>query len=99
MSRIWIPVAALAFFAAFAAPAARACDDQTDQMVAKLKKLDLSTEQMKSIFAFQNEHKQFIAKSHKEGLGCRAHEDHQAVFEKAAFGVLDDTQFKKVAGR
>src|SRR5262245_25709661 len=93
-----IALAACAF--AFAAePAAKACDDNTDTTVAKLQKLDLTTNQLKAIFAYQAEHKAFIAKSHKEGLGCLAHEKHQADFEKSAFGVLDDSQFQKFTGR
>jgi hypothetical protein len=91
--------AACAFAVTAAAPAAKACDDNTDAMVAKLQKLDLTTNQLKAIFSYQAEHKAFIQKSHKEGLGCLAHEKHQAEFEKAAFGVLDEGQFEKATGR
>ncbi len=99
MRNALLSVAAAALLFAAAAPAATACDDNTDVFVQKIQKLDLSTQQLKSVFAFHAEHKAFIAKSHREGLGCLAHERHQADFEKAAIGVLDDGQFKKMTGR
>ncbi len=91
--------AAAAILFGVAAPAARACDDNTDVFVKKIQKVDLSTQQLKSVFAYHAEHKAFIAKSHREGLGCLQHERHQADFEKAAIGVLDDGQFKTFTGR
>jgi hypothetical protein len=78
---------------------AMACHDRTDKTVVQLRQADLTTEQLKAIFEYQKEHKDLITKSHQEGLGCSVHENHQAVFEKAAFGVLKDEQFKKVVGR
>ncbi|MDH3592923.1 MAG: hypothetical protein OER88_13645, partial [Planctomycetota bacterium] len=63
------------------------------------KKLKLSTVQIKEIFAFQKEHKAVVVRSHKEGLGCRYHENHEAVFQKKAIGVLTHTQFKQHTGR
>ena len=95
----FVAMGALAFVLAAAAPVARACDDNSDQLVSKLTKLNLSTDQLKAVFAYQNEHKAFITKAHREGLGCLAHERHIADFEKQAIGVLDGAQFKKYAGR
>lgn len=90
---------ALAFVLCAAAPAAKACDDDSDQVVSKLSKLNLSTEQLKTVVAYQNDHRAFIRKAHTEGLGCRAHESNVAVFEKQAIGILNDAQFKSYAGR
>ena len=81
------------------APRAAACWDNTDEMVVKLKKLDLTTQQLKDVFAYQKEHKEVVDRAHREGLGCRYHENHDAVFEKKAIGVLNDGQFKKYTGR
>jgi hypothetical protein len=92
-------VLAVSAFAFTAVPAAKACDDDSDTTVAKLQKLDLTTNQLKSIFSYHAEHKAFIQKAHKDHLGCLAHEKHQVEFEKAAFGVLDDGQFQKATGR
>ncbi|MFN0204797.1 MAG: hypothetical protein ACKVS6_00600 [Planctomycetota bacterium] len=99
MNRCLVTLAAvaIAFFAA--APIARACDDNSDQVMQRLKKVDLTTEQLKQVFAYQNDHKNFITKAHKEGLGCRSHESNVAVFEKSAVGILSDDQFKKYSGR
>lgn len=90
-------MAAVALVAA--APSLTACYDNTDQMVVRLRKLDLSTDQMKSVFAFQNEHRDFVKKSHSDRAGCLAHERHDLVFEKQAIGVLTDAQFKTYTGR
>jgi hypothetical protein len=84
---------------ALLAPQAFACWDNTDRVILQLKKLDLSTEQLKEIFALQKEHRAVITRAHEEDLGCRYHEDHEAVFQKKAIGVLTDTQFKKQTGR
>jgi hypothetical protein len=67
--------------------------------VDKLKKVELTTVQLKEIFKLRNDHKAVVVRAHKEGLGCRYHENHEAVFEKQAVGVLNDEQFKKVEGR
>jgi hypothetical protein len=99
MTRTLLAITALALVLAVAAPAASACDDNSDQVVMKLTKLDLSTDQIKAIFAYQADHKAFITKAHRDRLGCRAHEDHNSVFEKAAIGVLNDDQFRKLSGR
>lgn len=82
-----------------AVPDASACWDNTDQVVIKLKKLDLNTEQLKEIFVFHKQHREVVKRAHKEGLGCKYHENHDAVFEKQAVGVLDNAQFKKHTGR
>ena len=81
------------------APKASACWDNTDEFVIKLKKVKLSTNQLKEIFVFQKQHKAIVVRSHKEGLGCRYHENHEAVFQKQAVGVLTDAQFKTAVGR
>ncbi|MBI3818620.1 MAG: hypothetical protein HY286_08020 [Planctomycetes bacterium] len=82
-----------------AAPAALACFDNSDQVVRRLQKLDLNTDQLRAIFACQSEHRAFIAKSHHDGMGCLAHEKHDSVFEMQAIGVLNDNQFKSFTGR
>ena len=81
------------------APKASACWDNTDEFMLKLKKVKLTTEQLKEVFALQKQHKAIVVRAHKEGLGCRYHENHEAVFQKQAVGVLTDAQFKKATGR
>ena len=81
------------------APDASACWDNTDQVVLKLKKLNLNTEQLKDIFVYQKQHREVVVRAHREGLGCRYHENHDVVFEKQAVGVLTNTQFKQHTGR
>ena len=81
------------------APNAFACWDNSDAIVVKLKKLKLSTEQLKDVFAYQKAHRDVVVRAHKEGLGCRYHENHDAVFEKQAVGVLTDSQFRHYTGR
>ncbi len=76
-----------------------ACWDNSDRIILQLKKLNLNTEQLKDVFLYQKEHKDVVARAHKEGLGCRYHENHDAVFEKKAVGVLTGAQFKKHTGR
>lgn len=90
---------ALALTLGLVATDATACWDNTDQIISKLKKLDLSTEQLKDVFAYNKTHKAVVARAHKESLGCRYHENHDAVFEKQAIGVLTDEQFKQHTGR
>jgi len=80
-------------------PAAYACWDNSDMFVAKLKKVNLTTEQLKEVFELQKQHKAVVVRAHKEGLGCRYHENHDKVFEKQAVGILNDDQFKKAIGR
>ena len=93
-------IAVLALFIGLATPAALACWDNSDLFVAKLKKTSLTTEQLKEIFQLQKDHKAVVVRAHKEGLGCKYHENHEKlVFEKQAVGVLNDEQFKKVEGR
>lgn len=99
MIRKLAPLAAVAFLFVASAPAARACDDNSDTVVAKLQKLDLTTEQLNQIFAYRKEHKDLIVKSHRDGSGCLVHERNGVVFEKQAVGILNDAQFKKYAGR
>ena len=83
----------------FIAHDASACWDNSDGVIASLKKLDLTTDQLKDVFKFQKEHRDVIVRAHKEGLGCRYHENHDVVFEKKAIGVLTNVQFKKHTGR
>ncbi len=75
------------------------CWDNTDKLLVKLKKVNLTTEQLKDVFAYQSEHRDLMARSHTEGLGCRVHENHEVMFEKQSIGVLTDKQFKSFKGR
>ncbi len=75
------------------------CYDNTDKLVVKLKKVQLTTEQLKDIFQYQQEHRDLIAASHADGRGCTVHEHAELDFEKRSIGVLDDTQFKQLKGR
>ena len=99
MSKKILGVVAVALVVGLAAPAAFACWDNSDAMVVKLQKLKLTTEQLKDIVVLQKQHKAVVVRAHKEGLGCRYHENHDAVFEKQAVGVLSDAQFKTHTGR
>ena len=92
-------LAILSLSVAFLASEASACWDNSDGLILKLKKLDLNTEQLKDVFAFQNEHRAVVKRAHRERLGCRYHENHDAVFQKKAIGVLTNGQFKKYTGR
>ncbi|MHC4955208.1 MAG: hypothetical protein ACYTGZ_15245 [Planctomycetota bacterium] len=99
MTKRILGVVAIALVIGIAAPTALACWDNSDLFVTKLQKAKLTTEQLKEIFELKKEHKAVVVRAHKEGLGCRYHENHEAVFEKQAVGVLTDEQFKKVVGR
>ncbi len=83
---------------AFATPAPF-CWDNTDQVIKKLKRLDLNTEQLKDVFVYQEAHRDVMKRAHTEGLGCRVHENHEAQFVKQSVGVLTDEQFEKYTGR
>ncbi len=99
MTRKSLALSVFAVAFAFGGPSALACNDRTDLVVQKVRKADLTTEQLKSIFQYQKEHRDLITKAHAEGLGCSHHENRVVDFEKASFGVLTDEQFQKVAGR
>jgi hypothetical protein len=88
-----------ALLLAIGALPAQACRDQTEQVIKKLKKIDVTMNQMKDVFELQKKQRGEITKAHTEGLGCKYHEDKEVDFEKAAFGVLDDAQFEKLMGR
>jgi len=75
------------------------CYDNTDQLVVKLKKVQLTTEQLKDIFQYQQEHRDLIAACHADGRGCSLHEQAEVEFQKRSIGVLDDAQFKQFKGR
>ena len=75
------------------------CWDNTDTLIVKLKKLELNTEQLDDVFQYQREHRDLIAASHRDGRGCRFHEDHEVEFEKASIGVLTNDQFQQLKGR
>lgn len=81
------------------ASSASACWDNTDLLVKKLQKLELTTEQLKDVFQYQKQHRDFVTMCHSEGKGCRVHENHEVEFQKNAYGVLTDDQFQKVVGR
>ena len=78
---------------------AEACWDNTDLLVKKMKKLDLTTEQLKDVFQYQKQHRDLITQCHKDGRGCSVHERAEKDFAKKAYGVLTDKQFEKVAKR
>jgi predicted RNase H-like nuclease (RuvC/YqgF family) len=99
MANRTLALVALGLVVGWAAPQAVACWDNTDLFVVKLKKLNLSTEQLKDVFVYQKQHKAVVDRAHREKLGCRYHENHEAVFQKQAIGVLTDAQFKKHTGR
>ena len=75
------------------------CYDNTDKLIVKLKKLELTTEQLKDVFEYQQDHRDLIAHSHNGGGGCRVHEAAEVDFQKRAIGVLDDKQFQRFQGR
>jgi hypothetical protein len=75
------------------------CHDNTDKLIVQLKKVDLTTEQLKDVFVFQKQHREFVAQSHTDGRGCSAHERMEVTFERQSIGVLTDEQFKKYKGR
>ncbi|RKY20188.1 MAG: hypothetical protein DRQ55_08535 [Planctomycetota bacterium] len=75
------------------------CWDNTDELIVKLKRLQLNTEQLKDVFQYQQQHRELITSSHEDGLGCRHHEAMELNFEKASIGVLTDAQFKQLQGR
>ena len=99
MTRWTLLVSALALAVGVMAPDANACWDNSDRVIVSLKKVSLTTEQLKDVFKYQKEHKAVVARAHKEGLGCRYHENHDAVFERKAVGVLTREQFEKHVGR
>ena len=75
------------------------CWDNTDKLIVKLKKVQLTTEQLKDVFAYQTEHRELMAATHTDGRGCAVHENHEVLFEKQSIGVLSDKQFKAFKGR
>ncbi|MCB9898871.1 MAG: hypothetical protein H6825_12775 [Planctomycetes bacterium] len=75
------------------------CYDQTDKLIVKLKKVDLTTEQLKDVFQYQKEQRALIAACHEDGRGCAVHEKAELDFQKRSIGVLTDDQFQKFAGR
>ena len=99
MTKRVLSLAVLSMSVAFFASEASACWDNSDGLILKLKRLDLNTDQLKDVFSFQKEHRAVVARAHSERLGCRYHENHDAVFEKKAIGVLNNVQFKKYTGR
>ena len=78
---------------------ASACYDNTDRLLVKLKKVDLTTEQLQDVFKYQKEHRDLIAASHHDGRGCAVHEHAEVDFEKRSIGVLTDEQFQEFTGR
>lgn len=82
-----------------ASDASAFCWDKTDDLIVKLKKLNLTTEQLKDVFQYQAQHRDLIASSHKDGRGCGTHEAMEVDFQKASIGVLTNDQFSKLQGR
>ena len=99
MANRTLGLVAVALVIGLVAPTALACWDNTDAVVVKLKKMKLTTEQLKDIFVYVEQHREVVKRAHSEGLGCRYHENHDAVFEKQAVGVLTDSQFRQYTGR
>lgn len=75
------------------------CWDNTDELIVKLKKLELTTEQLKDVFQYQQKHRDLVTASHQDGRGCRHHETMEVDFQKASIGVLTNEQFKNLQGR
>jgi hypothetical protein len=75
------------------------CWDNTDELIVKLKRLNLSTEQLKDVFQYQEQHRDLITSSHQDGSGCRHHEAMEVNFQKHSIGVLTNEQFEKLQGR
>ena len=75
------------------------CWDNTDELIVKLKRLQLNTEQLKDVFQYQQQHRDLITSSHTDGRGCRHHEAMEVQFQKASIGVLTDAQFQQLQGR
>ena len=99
MKKLLAVCACLLVFSAVRATATTPfCWDNTDKLIVKLKTLDLTTEQLKDVFAYQAEHRELMAASHEDGRGCRVHENHEVVFEKMSIGVLTDEQRKILIG-
>lgn len=92
-------LAVTAFVLAVGVAPASACWDHTDRLIEKLKKVNPTIVQLQDIFEYQQQHRDLIAHSHEEGLGCSTHERAEADFEKAAIGVLTDAQFEDLTGR
>jgi len=94
----FLALGALAIAMAFPSTAS-ACWDNTDLLVKKMKKLELTTEQLKDVFQYQKVHRDLITQCHQDGRGCSTHERAEKDFAKKAYGVLTDKQFEKVAKR
>ena len=90
---------ALAILLGILTAAAPFCWDKTDDMIVKLKKVKLTSEQLQDVFAYQAEHRTMIERAHEGDLGCRFHENHHVQFQKSAIGVLTDEQFQAFTGR
>ena len=83
----------------FTAGTAHACWDNTDKVIKKLQKYELTTDQLKDIFRYQKSHRELITQCHRDGSGCAKHERAEVEFQKAAYGVLNAKQFEKATGR
>ncbi len=98
-------ITALALAIAFASANAWAhtsspmCWDRTDKLIVEMKKLELTNDQLKDVFAFQADHRKYMRAVHRRGEGCHKHEIAEVDFEKRSIGVLTDQQFEKLQGR
>lgn len=93
-------VVAVAFVSSDAwAHASAMCWDRTDKLIVKMKKVDLTTEQLQDVFTYQSEHRAYMRAVHRRGEGCHKHEIAELDFEKKAIGVLNDEQFEELQGR
>lgn len=92
-------ITACTLMLALSANASAFCWDNTDDLIVKLKRVQLNTEQLKDVFSYQQSHRDLIASSHQDGRGCQHHEAMEVEFQKKSIGVLNDDQFKKFTGR
>ena len=78
---------------------ADACHDNWDEVIAKLRTLDLTKVQLDTFFSFGKSLAQKRAEDHRDGYSCSHHQVHVKAYEQTAIGMLDDGQFKKYTGR
>ena len=78
---------------------ADACHDNWDEVIAKLRTLDLTKAQLDTFFSFEKKLAQRRAEDHRNGYSCSRHQVHVKAYEQTAIGMLDDDQFKKYTGR
>ncbi|MCZ6690375.1 MAG: hypothetical protein O7H41_12290 [Planctomycetota bacterium] len=78
---------------------ASACHDNWDEIIVKLKAVDLTKVQMDQVFGMQKDLARLRSEDHRKGFSCSRHEVHVKAYEQTAIGLLDGNQFKKYTGR